>query len=24
VRLDPWGQLCVVDEGNGRVAVYHQ
>ena len=22
LRFDPWGQLCVVDEGNGRVEVY--
>lgn len=22
VRFDPWGQLCVVDEGNGRVEIY--
>jgi streptogramin lyase len=22
VRFDPWGRLCVVDEGNGRVEVY--
>ncbi len=22
LRLDPWGHLCVVDEGNGRVEIY--
>lgn len=22
LRFDPWGRLCVVDEGNGRVEVY--
>ncbi|MBI5444177.1 MAG: hypothetical protein HY900_23570 [Deltaproteobacteria bacterium] len=22
VRFDPWGRLCVVDEGNGRVEIY--
>jgi hypothetical protein len=22
LRFDPWGQLCAVDEGNGRVEVY--
>ena len=22
LRFDPWGQLCVVDEGNGRVEIY--
>ncbi len=22
IRFDPWGNLCVVDEGNGRVEVY--
>jgi len=22
LRFDPWGQLCVVDEGNGRVEVF--
>jgi len=22
IRFDPWGQLCVVDEGNGRVEIY--
>jgi len=22
IRFDPWGQLCVVDEGNGRVEVF--
>lgn len=22
VRFDPWGRLCVVDEGNGRVGIY--
>ena len=24
VRFDPWGRLCVVDEGNGRIEVYGQ
>jgi DNA-binding beta-propeller fold protein YncE len=24
LRFDPWGRLCVVDEGNGRVEVYRQ
>lgn len=24
VRFDPWGRLCVVDEGNGRVQIYSQ
>jgi DNA-binding beta-propeller fold protein YncE len=24
VRFDPWGHLCVVDEGNGRIEVYGQ
>jgi DNA-binding beta-propeller fold protein YncE len=24
LRFDPWGQLCVVDEGNGRVEIYRQ
>ncbi len=24
LRFDPWGQLCVVDEGNGRVEIYAQ
>jgi DNA-binding beta-propeller fold protein YncE len=24
IRIDPWGQLCIVDEGNGRVAIYRQ
>jgi DNA-binding beta-propeller fold protein YncE len=24
LRFDPWGQLCVVDEGNGRVEIYSQ
>lgn len=24
IRFDPWGRLCVVDEGNGRVEVYNQ
>jgi len=24
IRFDPWGQLCVVDEGNGRVEIYKQ
>lgn len=22
LRFDPWGRLCVVDEGNGRVEIY--
>ena len=22
IRFDPWGRLCVVDEGNGRVGVF--
>jgi DNA-binding beta-propeller fold protein YncE len=22
IRFDPWGRLCVVDEGNGRVEIY--
>jgi sugar lactone lactonase YvrE len=22
LRFDPWGQLCVVDEGNGRIEIY--
>jgi len=22
IRLDPWGRLCVVDEGNGRVEIF--
>jgi sugar lactone lactonase YvrE len=22
LRFDPWGQLCVVDEGNGRIEVF--
>ena len=22
LRFDPWGQLCVVDEGNGRVEIF--
>ena len=22
MRFDPWGQLCVVDEGNGRVEIF--
>ncbi|MDH3393141.1 MAG: hypothetical protein OEL66_03985 [Desulfobulbaceae bacterium] len=22
IRFDPWGQLCVVDEGNGRVEIF--
>lgn len=22
IRFDPWGHLCVVDEGNGRIIVY--
>jgi DNA-binding beta-propeller fold protein YncE len=24
LRFDPWGQLCVVDEGNGRVEVFRR
>ena len=24
LRFDPWGQLCIVDEGNGRVEIYAQ
>lgn len=24
IRFDPWGRLCVVDEGNGRVEVYNR
>ncbi len=24
IRFDPWGRLCVVDEGNGRVEIYSQ
>ncbi|MFC1843903.1 hypothetical protein ACFLZ5_03860 [Thermodesulfobacteriota bacterium] len=24
IRFDPWGNLCVVDEGNGRVSIYSQ
>jgi hypothetical protein len=24
LRIDPWGNLCVVDEGNGRVEIYNQ
>jgi streptogramin lyase len=24
VRFDPWGQLCVVDEGNGRVEIFRR
>ena len=24
IRFDPWGNLCVVDEGNGRVEIYNQ
>lgn len=24
LRFDPWGRLCVVDEGNGRVEVFSQ
>jgi len=24
LRFDPWGRLCVVDEGNGRVEIYAQ
>lgn len=22
LRFDPWGRLCVVDEGNGRIEVF--
>ena len=22
LKFDPWGQLCVVEEGNGRVQVF--
>jgi len=22
IRFDPWGQLCIVDEGNGRVEIF--
>jgi 6-phosphogluconolactonase (cycloisomerase 2 family) len=22
LRFDPWGRLCVVDEGNGRVEIF--
>ena len=22
IRFDPWGRLCIVDEGNGRVEIY--
>ena len=22
VRFDPWGRLCIVDEGNARVEIY--
>ena len=22
LRFDPWGNLCVVDEGNGRVEIF--
>jgi sugar lactone lactonase YvrE len=24
VRFDPWGRLCVVDEGNGRVEIFNR
>lgn len=24
LRFDPWGQLCVVDEGNGRVEIFNR
>ena len=24
LRFDPWGNLCVVDEGNGRVEIFNQ
>ena len=24
IQLDPWGKLCVVEEGNGRVQVFRQ
>ncbi len=24
IRFDPWGQLCVVDEGNGRIEIFSQ
>jgi hypothetical protein len=24
LRIDPWGNLCVVDEGNGRVEIYNR
>jgi len=24
LRFDPWGRLCIVDEGNGRIEVYGQ
>lgn len=24
LRFDPWGRLCVVDEGNGRVEIFNQ
>jgi DNA-binding beta-propeller fold protein YncE len=24
LRFDPWGRLCVVDEGNGRVEIFRQ
>ena len=24
IRFDPWGNLCVVDEGNGRVEIFSQ
>ncbi len=24
LRFDPWGRLCVVDEGNGRVEIYNR
>jgi len=22
IRFDPWGELCLVDEGNGRVEIF--
>ncbi|MFC1523464.1 hypothetical protein ACFL6N_01610 [Thermodesulfobacteriota bacterium] len=24
ISFDPWGRLCVVDEGNGRVEIFHR
>ena len=24
IQFDPWGKLCVVEEGNGRVQVFRQ